>query len=214
MFDFGLRIWIALNPKSKIQNLEFRMDTAAQNGQEPLDEKAPKVKGVRVATSISWRRIFRYVKPYRRRLSIALVCLMISSLIGLMVPLVSGLLVDAISGQTVSGRSTIFGFVSEFYSNVLRRTAPQFRGGVVNWVVVVMLGVFVLQAFFNYVQSYFLAYVGERVMADLRVQAYEHVQRMSLRFFNDRRVGEIMSRITNDVTTIQNTTTVLSLIHI
>ncbi|MBV9788699.1 MAG: ATP-binding cassette domain-containing protein [Chloroflexi bacterium] len=129
-------------------------------------------------------------------------------MLGLMVPLVSGLLVDAISGQTTSGRSTIFGFVGDFYSNVLKRNPPQFRGGVLNWVALVMLGVFVLQACFNFVQSYFLTFVGERVMADLRLQTYEHIQRMSLRFFSDRHVGEITSRVTNDVTTIQNVTTV------
>lgn len=195
-------------PQFKTRHLESCMAIAAQNGQHPEVDKASRQRGLKVATSISWRRLFRYVKPYRKRLSIALVCLLISSLIGLMVPLVSGLLVDAISGQTASGRSTLFTFVGEFYSNILKRTPPQFRGGLVNWVVLTMLGVFVLQAVFNYIQSYFLSYVGERVMADLRLQTYEHVQRMSLRFFNDRRTGEIMSRITNDVTTIQNTTTV------
>jgi subfamily B ATP-binding cassette protein MsbA len=184
------------------------MSDASHNGQHLIKGNPAKTGGLRAATSISWRRLFRYVKPYRKRLAIALVCLFVSSLIGLMVPLVSGLLVDAISGQTTSGRSTLFTFVGDFYSNVLRRTAPQFRSGLVNWVALVMLGVFVLQAVFNYIQSYFLAYVGERVVADLRVQTYEHVQRMSLRFFNDRRVGEITSRITSDVTTIQTTTTI------
>jgi subfamily B ATP-binding cassette protein MsbA len=186
----------------------FTMDTAPLNGHAEDAATPPRERGIRAATHISWRRLFRYVKPYRKRLFVALVCLFLSSLIGLLVPLVSGLLVDAISGQTASGRSTIFGFVGDFYSNVLRRNAPQFRGGVVNWVAGAMLGVFVLQAVFNFTQSYLLSFVGERVMADLRLQTYEHVQRMSLRFFNDRRVGEITSRITNDVTTIQNTTTI------
>lgn len=181
---------------------------ASSNGPLPDESPTPKRGGLRAATAISWRRLFRYVAPYRKRLTIALICLFLSSLIGLMVPLVSGLLVDAISGQTAAGRSTLFTFVGNFYESVLERTPPQFRRGLVNWVAAVMLGVFVLQAFFNFLQSYLLAYVGERVVADLRLQTYEHVQRMSLRFFNDRRVGEIMSRITSDVTTIQQTTTV------
>src|SRR3712207_7630467 len=41
--------------------------------------------------------------------------------------------------------------------------------------------------------SYLLSYVGERVVADLRIQVYEHLQSLSLRFFSDRRVGEIRS---------------------
>ncbi len=182
------------------------MDTAPLNAQTELDSQ-PRERGLRAASRISWRRLFGYVKPYRKRLFFAIVCLWLSSLIGLLVPLVSGLLVDAISGQTTSGRSTLFRFVGDFYTNVLERTPPQFRSGLVNWVAGAMLGVFVLQALFNFVQSYLLSFVGERVLADVRLQTYEHVQRMSLRFFNDRRVGEITSRITNDVTTIQNTVT-------
>ncbi len=180
-------------------------------GPEPhsdVADREPSTRGVQAVADINWRRLFSYVKPYRKRLAIAITCLFVSSMLGLMVPLVSGLLVDAISGQTASGRSTVFGFVGDFYGNVLKRNPPQFRGGVLNWVALVMLGVFVLQALFNFVQSYFLTYVGERVMADLRLQTYEHIQRMSLRFFSDRHVGEITSRVTNDVTTIQSVTTV------
>ncbi len=185
--------------------------TIDHGGSEPhsaVAEREALAPGVKAVTDINWRRLFGYVKPYRKRLAIAIGCLFVSSALGLMVPLVSGLLVDAISGQTASGRSTIFGFVGDFYGNVLKRNPPQFRGGVLNWVALVMLGVFVMQALFNFVQSYFLTYVGERVMADLRLQTYEHIQRMSLRFFSDRHVGEITSRVTNDVTTIQSVTTV------
>lgn len=175
---------------------------------DPAPERKPSPRGLQAVASIHWGRLFGYIKPYRKRLTLAITCLFISSVLGLMVPLVAGLLIDAVSGQTVSGRSTVFGFVGEFYSNVLKRNPPQFRGGVLNWVAIVMLGVFVLQALFNFTQSYLLSYVGERVMADLRVQTYVHIQRMSLRFFSDRHVGEITSRVTNDVTTIQNVVTV------
>jgi ATP-binding cassette, subfamily B, bacterial MsbA len=160
---------------------------------------------------INWRRLFSYVKPYRKRLSIAIVCLFISSLMGLTIPLVSGLLVDAISSsRSIETSSTVFPFVSDFFSNILNRNPFETgsRLGVLNWVALSLLGVFVLQALFNFIQSYYLSFVGERVMADLRMQTYEHIQRMSLRFFADRHVGEITSRVTNDVTTIQNVVTI------
>lgn len=173
-------------------------------------DHAPSARGLQVVSNINWRRLIGYVKPYRRRLALAILCLFLSSAIGLMIPLVSGLLVDAISGQSTSTRSTVFSFVNRFYSDVLKRNPPTFglRTGVLNWVAALMLGVFVLQALFNFIQSYLLSFVGERVMADLRVQTYEHIQRMSLRFFGDRHVGEITSRVTNDVTTIQSVVTV------
>ncbi|HZG66989.1 MAG TPA: ABC transporter ATP-binding protein [Herpetosiphonaceae bacterium] len=168
----------------------------------------PKVNGLRAATSVDWRRLFRYVQPYRARLALAIVCLFISSVLGLMVPLVAGLLVDALSGGTTAGRSTVFDALFNFYTDVLKRNPPQFRGGVLNWVALAMLGVFVVQSLFNFVQSYLIAYVGERVVADLRVQVFQHLQSLSLSYFSDRRVGEITSRVTSDVTVIQQTTTV------
>ena len=168
----------------------------------------PKVNGLRAATTVDWRRLFRYVQPYRARLALAIVCLFISSVLGLMVPLVAGLLVDALSGGTTAGRSTVFDALFNFYTDVLKRNPPQFRGGVLNWVALAMLGVFVVQSLFNFVQSYLIAYVGERVVADLRVQVFQHLQSLSLSYFSDRRVGEITSRVTSDVTVIQQTTTV------
>lgn len=173
-----------------------------------LEQEQPKVRGLRAATSVNWRRLFQYVLPYRRRLALAIVCLFISSLLGLMVPLVAGLLVDALSGGTTAGRSTVFGFVFNFYTDVLKRNPPQFRGGILNWVALVMLGVFIIQSLFNFAQSYLIAFVGERVVADLRVQVFTHLQSLSLSYFSDRRVGEITSRVTSDVTVIQQTTTV------
>jgi len=175
---------------------------------EDAAERDTPPRGLQPVTQINWRRLFSYVRPYRKRLAIAIGCLFVSSALGLVLPLVSGLLVDAISGQTASGRSTVFTFIGEFYTNVLKRNPPELRYGVLNWVALLLLGVFVLQAIFNFTQSYFLWFVGERVMADLRMQTYEHIQRMSLRFFSDRHVGEITSRVTNDVTTIQNVTTI------
>jgi subfamily B ATP-binding cassette protein MsbA len=172
------------------------------------EEARPPKGGLRAITRVNWRRLFRYVRPYWRRLAAALLCLFISSVLGLILPLVAGLLVDAISGGVTAGRSTVFGAIFNFYTDVLERNPPRFRGGVLNWVALSMLGVFVLQALFNFAQSYLLVYVGERVVADLRVEVYEHLQSLSLRFFSERRVGEITSRVTNDVAIIQQTTTV------
>ncbi len=172
------------------------------------DDDRSQETGLRAVAAVNWRRLFGYVRPYWRRLTVAIVCLFISSLLGLMVPLVAGLLVDAISGADTAGRSAVFGFVFNFYTDVLKRTPPQFRGGVLNWVALVMLCVFVVQALFNFAQSYLLTYTGERVVADLRIVLYQHLQSLSLGYFNDRRVGEITSRVTSDVTVIQQTTTV------
>ena len=132
-------------------------------------------------SSLNWRRILAYVWPYRARLAVAIVALMLASATGLALPLAAGGLVNAITAGNA--------------------------GALLNQVALALVGIIALQAVLNLVQTYQMAFVGERVVADMRTQVYAHIQRMSLSFFNDRRVGEITSRVTNDVTTIQATAT-------
>ncbi|MGI6251860.1 MAG: ABC transporter ATP-binding protein [Aminivibrio sp.] len=59
----------------------------------------------------------------------------------------------------------------------------------------------------SYGHQYLMNWVGQNVVMDLRLQLYDHLQRMSLRYLHGSRLGEIMSRITNDVTILQNLVT-------
>ncbi|ABX03332.1 MAG TPA: ABC transporter ATP-binding protein [Herpetosiphon sp.] len=123
------------------------------------------------------RRMFQYVYPYRWRLSLALLCLAISSGIGLVMPLAIRNLVETVKDASSTAA--------------------------LDKVAIGLMGVFIAQMVFNYIQGYFLTYVGERAVADLRIEVYSHLQRLSLAFFSERRVGELTSRVTNDVTVIQ-----------
>ena len=51
----------------------------------------------------------------------------------------------------------------------------------------------------TYAQTYLTGWVGERMLADLRTQLFEHLQRLSLGFYERNRAGVIISRLTNDV---------------
>lgn len=122
-------------------------------------------------------RLLRYVKPYRNRMVLAIIALMAATLLSLVMPLVVQVVVDVV-----------------FLERDLAR---------LNWLTGLLTVVFLVQAFFSFVNRYNTGYVGERVVADLRQQLYEHLLALSLRFFADRRTGEIISRVTNDVTTLQ-----------
>lgn len=78
-----------------------------------------------------------------------------------------------------------------------------------------LIVLFFVQSLFIFVQSYNLAFVGERIVLDLRTSLYRHLQLLSLEFYANRRVGEIISRISSDVTQVRsmltnNVTTFLS----
>jgi ABC-type multidrug transport system fused ATPase/permease subunit len=68
------------------------------------------------------------------------------------------------------------------------------------WLIV---GAFLLAGLANwgmsYVQTYLTGWVGERILADLRIKLFRHLQRLSLGFYERTRAGVIISRLTNDV---------------
>ena len=122
-------------------------------------------------------RLLRYVRPYTRRMILAAIALVIGTLLGLLMPLVVRNVVDVV-------------FVARNLA-LLNRFAA------------LLVIIFLIQAVFSFINRYNIAYVGERVVADLRQQLYHHLMSLSLDFFADRRTGEIVSRVTNDVTTLQ-----------
>lgn len=63
----------------------------------------------------------------------------------------------------------------------------------------VYLGVVLVGAGFGYVQTYLLTFIGQRIMFDIRNQLFSHIQNMSMKFFDRNSSGRILTRVTNDV---------------
>jgi len=126
-------------------------------------------------------RLLGYARPYRVRLSIAFVSLLIASALGLAFPQVVRLIIDA-------------AFV-ERDTDLLNRMA------------FLLIGLFAVQALFSFLRTYLLAYTGERVVADVRTEVYSHLTTLPVSFFANRRVGELTSRLASDVSIIQTVTT-------
>ncbi|MGB8215067.1 MAG: ABC transporter ATP-binding protein [Anaerolineales bacterium] len=139
--------------------------------------------------SVNWGRLFAYLKPYWGRMTLAILALLISSGFGLAFPLVIVRLLTSVTQA--------------------KSLAP------LNELALLLGGMFLLQAAFSFLQSYLLAYIGEHIVYDLRTSLYDHLQRLSLDFYANRRVGDIVSRISSDVTLMRtmltnNFTTLLS----
>lgn len=61
------------------------------------------------------------------------------------------------------------------------------------------LGIILADSLFTFAEVYMLTYVGQRVMYDIRVELFSHIQRLSSRFFDQTPVGSLVSRLTSDV---------------
>ena len=151
----------------------------------PTNENEPAIS----FKSVNWKRLFDYLKPYRGRMTLAILALLVSSGFGLAFPLVIVRLLNSVTQA--------------------KSFAP------LNNLAFLLVGIFLLQAAFSFVQSYLLAYVGEHIVYDLRTSLYDHLQQLSLDFYANRRVGDIISRLSSDVTQMRtmltsNLTTLLS----
>jgi ATP-binding cassette, subfamily B, bacterial MsbA len=128
-----------------------------------------------------FRRLFAYVSPHRFRLYVALVAIIVGSILGLAGPYTLQYLIDAVFAK----------------ANL----------ALLNQITLILIAIFAMQSVFYFIRGYELAYIGERVMADLRENLFDHLQYLSLSFYNERRTGEIVSRLTNDVSTVRNLVT-------
>ena len=146
------------------------------------------VRQVRGFGGVPWARLFRYLRPNLKPFSLALVGLVFSSVIGLAFPLV----IAGITTQVVAGGD----------------------GAGLDRLILALLLLFCVQAIGSFLQTYLLGVVGERVVAQLRGDLFGRLVTLSLDFHASRRVGELVSRLSSDVTLVRTmlTQTVTSLL--
>jgi subfamily B ATP-binding cassette protein MsbA len=131
--------------------------------------------------TIPLARLVALLRPYVGRLTVAFILLIVTSGLGLLFPLV----------------------IRSFLDSIL----TQHDDRLLNIVALALIGVFIFQAVLGSWQNYLLTSVGERLSVDLRVKLFRHLQLLPLSFFDQRRTGELMSRVTNDVTVLQTSLT-------
>src|SRR5581483_1515658 len=90
---------------------------------------------------------------------------------------------------------------------IIDHALPERSAVLVSWLAGGMLVASGAAAVLGVVTTWLSNLIGQRVMHDLRVGVYEHLQRMSLRFFTRARAGELQSRIANDIGGVDNVVT-------
>ncbi|MCA1559168.1 MAG: ABC transporter ATP-binding protein/permease [Acidobacteria bacterium] len=119
------------------------------------------------------RRLLTYLRPYRRQVAVALGAIIAASVLQLALP---WLMKIAIDRYIATG---------------------DLRGldGVALAFLAILVGSFILE----YVQTWTLQMTGQRIMFDMRMEIYRHLQRLDLRFYDRNPVGRLMTRVTSDV---------------
>ena len=119
------------------------------------------------------RHLVALLRPYRGRVAVMLIALLIATAAALVPPYLAGLAID-----------------------------EGIQDGDVNALTMILIA-FIVAALLNwgatYVQTYLINWVGQRALQDLRIQLFEHLQSLSIGFYSRNKAGVLISRITNDV---------------
>jgi ATP-binding cassette subfamily B protein len=124
----------------------------------------------------SLRSVFRHVGRYRLPLALTMVSMMALVGIELVVPWLVRTMVAAVTAPDASPEAL----------TLVARLA------------LLALAVYVIRALMRFVRSYAAHVAGWHVVADIRNEVYRHLQRLSLRFYEDKQTGQLMSRTVND----------------
>ena len=121
------------------------------------------------------RRIGRFAEPYRRELTVFLLTVVASAVIGVATPVLAGRVINQISSRDPGAT------------------------GVVVRIAIVVAALALLDAVLSLAQRWYSARIGEGLILDLRTKVFDHVQRMPLAFFTRTQTGALISRLNNDV---------------
>jgi len=149
------------------------------------NDKAKDFKGTLV-------RLGKYLKPYKLGLIVVAIAAITSVIFSIISPKIMGKIT-----------TELFRPMQERYMGVTNPTPIDFS---FIWnIVVLLIGLYVLSAAFNYLQQYIMAGISQKVVYDLRQDIDEKLARLPLRFFDSHTNGELLSRFTNDVENISST---------
>lgn len=124
------------------------------------------------------RRLLKFLKPYLPQIIAASICMMFVTGTTLLIAPLAGYAFKAIGDK-----------------NLL----------LLNLTALGIIGLYLLKGLFTYGQEYLSYFVSNRVIIDLRTRLYEHLQELSLDFYGKWHTGELISRMMNDITTLQTT---------
>jgi ATP-binding cassette subfamily B protein len=119
------------------------------------------------------RRLLTYLRPYWRQVLVALVAIVCSSVMQLAQPYLMKVAIDDyIAAGNLQG---------------------------LGWIAAVYLAVLVTTFLLEYLQTWTLQITGQKIMFDMRMQIYTHLQRLDVQYYDRNPVGRLMTRVTTDV---------------
>ncbi|VAW38028.1 Efflux ABC transporter, permease/ATP-binding protein [hydrothermal vent metagenome] len=145
-------------------------------------------------------RLLKYIRPYSARLSAAIICMLLFALTNGALAYLLGpalkTIFNSASGSGGGGASSLIPFD-------LITVAPENMTFVIPSAIIILA---FIKGFSSYGNTYYMGFIGQRVIADVRISLYNHILRLPLGYFTKNPTGTLTSKLTSDVNMLQKTT--------
>ncbi|HPL82964.1 MAG TPA: ABC transporter ATP-binding protein [Candidatus Omnitrophota bacterium] len=146
-------------------------------------------------------KLLRFIRPYMGLFGLGTICMVFSAIfdgvsLAMMVPLADKVLTN----KKIIIPAKLPGFVTNFIDKINTIPAEVLLG----YMAIAIVLLFIIKGFFNFLQSYFMSDLGQRIVRDIKAKLYAKFQELSLDYFTHKRGGEMISRITNDAKVVEN----------
>lgn len=128
------------------------------------------------------KRLVPYVRPHRKHMAIAIACMILSGLL---------------SGAFMATAYRVLHLMLDYNLPSAERLSR------LNIAVLQLVGVLMLRVAIDFGDAYLANRAAQRVLSEIRLDIFKHIQGLSIGFFERKRTGEMMSRMTNDLTRLQ-----------
>ena len=133
------------------------------------------------------RRLLTYLRPYRWQVTVAIASIILKSFCDVLGPYLVKVAIDRYLSPVKGTASGLWSWLS-----------PQPLQGIAQ-ISTIYFGLLALTFVFEFLQTYFMQWTGQKVMFDLRSQIFRHLQHMHVAFYDKNPVGRLVTRVTTDV---------------
>ncbi len=159
-----------------------------------------------------YARIFTYLKPYKGQLVAYVVCILLSTIFsllsfGMLMPFLELIFVGKSGALDIAAQSKESSGLMQWVRTQMNEYAQAHNGNkmAVLWLIcALMMGSIFLKNLFFYISLYILNPLKNKVVTNFRADLYDKVLRLPIGYFTEQRKGDLMSRITNDISEVEN----------
>ncbi len=145
------------------------------------------------------RLIRELVRPYRGTLLVILLAMFVETLMSLAAPWPLKVILD-----NVVASHHLPKFLDRFFASAAGTSLGHGKMEIAAFAALAVVLIAALGSLASFIDNYYTESVGQSVAHDLRMRTYEHLQRLSLSYYDTHQTGALLSTITNDIQTIQS----------